>query len=376
MSPSVSPPPSPACAVVTPATTNITTIITDPGPFDILCGKDKSFNNHHGNQIFRDVIFSYRRVYAQAWTKVDKMNLTKEIVNLLQTKHNARFLKCGNAVDVWEEISNQAARDKVSHALRFAARSPTLPPLAPLPKQPKRAASAGAAAGSSNSRKNSNKNICSPASRHRRAVSTGSVRPSPASCTKSSSAVVSNPTESPLSCLSLLRSCTQHQHQPLMTPNSSSSPFEGVVTSRRRSSATLEAIAALAAFDANVFCTDKFTEPVNKSPSYVWSSLEDLDLLLKEDEDKEEEGNCDPFEPICPFPAKMVSSSSSSPPGMQASPTSLSLQNDSLSLHHQRSSPSPAPYTMRSSLTTQLRGEDEILALLNEPVLLGVADFE
>lgn len=355
MSPFVSPPRSPASVATTPATSNITTIITDPGPFDILCGKDKSFNNHHGNQIFRDVIFSYRRVYAQAWTKVDKMNLTKEIVNLLQTKHNARFLKCGNAVDVWEEISNQAARDKVSHALRFAARSPSLPPLGPLPKQPKRAASAGVATGNHHSRpSSSHKNAHSPAPRPRRAVSTGSVRPSTSSMT--GSAVVANPTESPLSCLSLLRSCTQHQ--PFKVPDDSPS-FEGLVTSRRRSSATLEAIAALTAFDAKVFCTDKLTDPVNKSPSYVWSSLEDLDLLLKEDEDKEEEGKGDPFKPICPFPAKR-----------------FSLQNDSLSLHHQNLSPSTVPYTMRSSITNHFRGEDDILALLNEPVLLGDADFE
>jgi hypothetical protein len=360
MSPSVSPPASPASAAVTPANTSITTIITDPGPFDILCGKDKSFNNHHGNQIFRDVIFSYRRVYAQAWTKVDKMNLTKEIVHLLQTKHNARFLKCGNAVDVWEEISNQAARDKVSHALRFAARSPTLPPLAPLPKPPKRAASAGVATGSNNhSRKNSSKDIRSPTSRHRRAVSTGSVRPNPTSSTKGSAAVVANPTESPLSCLSLLRSCTQHQ--PLKIPDSSSSPsFEGVVTSRRRSSATLDAIAALTAFDANAFSMDKLTDPVNnKSPSYVWSSLEDLDLLLKEDEDKEEGGKGDPFEPICPFPAKC-----------------LALQNHEYFLSLQNSSHSSAPYTMRSSMTNPFRCEDDILGLLKEPVLLGDADYE
>ena len=49
------------------------------------------------------------------------MKITKEIVTTMQSKYNSRFLKqCG---DDWQEISDQVARDKVSHALRFASKT-------------------------------------------------------------------------------------------------------------------------------------------------------------------------------------------------------------------------------------------------------------
>lgn len=95
-----------------------------PAPFDILCGKDKSFLSHHGNRVFRDMIHTFRDVYARAKSKPEKMKLTKIIVRQLQETYHTRFLKfCPDNGGTWEEISNQAARDKVSHALRHACRS-------------------------------------------------------------------------------------------------------------------------------------------------------------------------------------------------------------------------------------------------------------
>lgn len=91
-----------------------------PASCDILCGKDKTYNKHQGNQIFREIIVSYQDVYSQAGTKQDKMNITKEIVQNLQGEFGARFLKLHKGQ--WQEISDQMARDKVSHALRFAAK--------------------------------------------------------------------------------------------------------------------------------------------------------------------------------------------------------------------------------------------------------------
>jgi hypothetical protein len=59
--------------------------------------------------------------YCAAPSKQEKMVITKEIVTFMQSEYGSRFLKMegGN----WVEINNQAARDKVSHALRFAARN-------------------------------------------------------------------------------------------------------------------------------------------------------------------------------------------------------------------------------------------------------------
>jgi len=93
--------------------------IHQPTDQDVLCGKDKSFNRHAGNIAFRSVIESYKSKYMSANTKQEKMRITKEVVSTMKSKYNARFVKMQG--DEWEEISDQVARDKVSHALRFAA---------------------------------------------------------------------------------------------------------------------------------------------------------------------------------------------------------------------------------------------------------------
>jgi hypothetical protein len=99
------------------------TLITTPSATDILCGKDKTFSRHEGNQAFRDMIVAYAPVYSKAVTKQAKMQLTKEIVTTLHHSHNARFLQPSRCGHGWNEISDQVARDKCSHALRFAAKS-------------------------------------------------------------------------------------------------------------------------------------------------------------------------------------------------------------------------------------------------------------
>jgi hypothetical protein len=98
------------------------TLITDPTCSDILCGKDKTFAKHAGNQAFRDMILSYAQVYTRSLTKQSKMKLTKEIVQTLQKTCSARFLQPSRCGTGWNEISDQVARDKTSHALRFAAK--------------------------------------------------------------------------------------------------------------------------------------------------------------------------------------------------------------------------------------------------------------
>jgi hypothetical protein len=90
-----------------------------PTVTDILCGKDKTYARREGNQRFREIIQEYVVPYKAATTKQEKMQYTKEIVRYLQTEWSARFLKMVG--EEWQEISSQDARDKTSHALRFAA---------------------------------------------------------------------------------------------------------------------------------------------------------------------------------------------------------------------------------------------------------------
>lgn len=88
---------------------------------DILCGKDKTYAKHPGNRKFRERIALMKVPYTTAPTKQEKMEITRGIVNHMRIDCGSRFLKMENGA--WVEIDNQAARDKVSHALRFASRN-------------------------------------------------------------------------------------------------------------------------------------------------------------------------------------------------------------------------------------------------------------
>ena len=91
-----------------------------PNDCDILCGKNKNFSKHPGNRLFKDVIASYADCYNETSSKQQRMAITKEIVRTVKSNYNARFLKpMGDGK--WEEIGDNISRDKVSHALRFAA---------------------------------------------------------------------------------------------------------------------------------------------------------------------------------------------------------------------------------------------------------------
>ena len=98
--------------------------IIEPSKYDILCGKDKECLSHYGSRRFRTVIEAHRNEYQQATTKQEKMSITRKIVATLN-RLSCRFLKYNEELRCWQEISHVAARDKVSHALRFANRKST-----------------------------------------------------------------------------------------------------------------------------------------------------------------------------------------------------------------------------------------------------------
>lgn len=91
----------------------------EPDDHDVLCSKDKSFANHPGNLLFREKIDSLTTRYRQCRSKTEKMQMTKEVVRDLMETFGSKFLKLEDGE--WVEITLTAARDKVSHALRFAA---------------------------------------------------------------------------------------------------------------------------------------------------------------------------------------------------------------------------------------------------------------
>lgn len=110
-------------------------IIFDTTDADILCGKEKHCVSHPGSLNFRAVIDKYASKYQEAVTKQEKMNVTKEIYDLLGSQ-NSRFLKFNASAKGWEQLSSLLARDKISHALRFANREKK-PPSASKPSPKK-----------------------------------------------------------------------------------------------------------------------------------------------------------------------------------------------------------------------------------------------
>ena len=94
---------------------------TEPQIMDILCGRNKRCADSEGNARYRYCIERFRHKYASAMTKHDKTGVTREIYETLKAT-GARFLKFNSSLQVWEELSARAERDKVGHALRFANR--------------------------------------------------------------------------------------------------------------------------------------------------------------------------------------------------------------------------------------------------------------
>jgi hypothetical protein len=101
--------------------TNTNAVIVEHTEMDVLCSKDKSVAKNPGNVIFRERIESGTKLYHAATSKQDKMKITRDIVTLMHVEYGSRFLKQHGKE--WIEINNQMARDKVSHALRFAAKN-------------------------------------------------------------------------------------------------------------------------------------------------------------------------------------------------------------------------------------------------------------
>jgi hypothetical protein len=99
------------------------TYITNPTDYDVLCIKDKTWARHVGNRIYRERVLTLASQYDSA-SKQDKMKITRSIVQLMQTKYYSRFLRQVHD-DLWEIITDKQARDKTSHALRFAAKTKT-----------------------------------------------------------------------------------------------------------------------------------------------------------------------------------------------------------------------------------------------------------
>jgi hypothetical protein len=88
-----------------------------PRNVDVLCGKDREAYAHVGNKRFRVMISWYRNKYQNAKSREEKTRINKEIVSTIR-ECGGRFLKKDCNTNIWYDVGDEYAHDKVSHALR------------------------------------------------------------------------------------------------------------------------------------------------------------------------------------------------------------------------------------------------------------------
>jgi hypothetical protein len=99
--------------------------IQQPNQFDVLCGQDKSFVRHHGNRLLRERTIGSAPLYSTmkamkpgSGKKKVATRIIKDILHSMQKEFGTRFLRLSNEGLYWEELSDNLAREKVSHSLR------------------------------------------------------------------------------------------------------------------------------------------------------------------------------------------------------------------------------------------------------------------
>jgi hypothetical protein len=91
------------------------------GKRDVLCTKEGAYSTHEGNLLFRWVIQEHVKYYHASYTKGQKMRITRSVLQTMTREYKCRFVRpCADGS--YEELTETATRDKISHALRFAVR--------------------------------------------------------------------------------------------------------------------------------------------------------------------------------------------------------------------------------------------------------------
>jgi hypothetical protein len=117
------------------ATKKPRTILSDvridkPGLFDVICGRGKPYQEHYGNKRLHDIVAVHKTRYFDSKRR-DKKGIAEMIVNSIKNDETqpGRFLKRSDDEndEVWEDVSDEVAREKVSHVLRFKYKSSQSP---------------------------------------------------------------------------------------------------------------------------------------------------------------------------------------------------------------------------------------------------------
>ena len=85
---------------------------------DVLCGRGGATNSHAGNRKFRKIVALHRERYLRA-KKRDKPSYAQYVLGLVRNQNKSkpcRFLKKDPNSDMWYDIGDEKAREKVAQA--------------------------------------------------------------------------------------------------------------------------------------------------------------------------------------------------------------------------------------------------------------------
>jgi hypothetical protein len=100
--------------------------IENPLPSDIILGRGKPFQSHHGNQRMLQIVASHKEKYSSE-KREKRRAIAEQILDSLLGS-GARFLKRVEGETYWEIVGRKIAFEKVSHVLRSKKRGKgTLP---------------------------------------------------------------------------------------------------------------------------------------------------------------------------------------------------------------------------------------------------------
>lgn len=96
----------------------ITALVATYRSNDVLCGRGGATNSHTGNRKFRKIVASHRERYLRA-KKRDKPAYAQHVLELVRNQSRSkpcRFLKKDPNSDMWYDIGDEKAREKVAQA--------------------------------------------------------------------------------------------------------------------------------------------------------------------------------------------------------------------------------------------------------------------
>jgi len=95
--------------------------VDEPLPTDVICGRGKMTASHPANRRFRELVDSRKAAYQNSKRRDEKTRITCELVDKLRGE--GRFVLFDPETKLWYEVSDEYAREKVSHSLRSRSSS-------------------------------------------------------------------------------------------------------------------------------------------------------------------------------------------------------------------------------------------------------------